>query len=179
VAAVVLSVSRPCCLIVCNHRIRVMVSEASLRVETTRWCYLVVAIMQFSEPSKRATSLSLLILTGHFPIPPFTKLQPEKAPPGIPTRRALKSEHEFFLAWGHKQCADWEAGPFLWNPMKLFYKSSESVGIPTGNGEFPSLGLSPRVVGPVPVPAPVPSFARRRLSRKRQPLLHRRRGQRT
>jgi hypothetical protein len=27
------------------------------------------------------------------PIPPFTKLQQEKAFPGIPTHRALKSEH--------------------------------------------------------------------------------------
>jgi hypothetical protein len=37
-----------------------MVSEAILRVETTRWCYLVAATIQFS---KRTTSLSLPILT--------------------------------------------------------------------------------------------------------------------
>jgi hypothetical protein len=30
-----------CCLDVCNHRMRVMVSEASLRAESTRWFYLV------------------------------------------------------------------------------------------------------------------------------------------
>jgi hypothetical protein len=30
-----------CCLGVCNHRMRVMVSEASLLVESTRWFYLV------------------------------------------------------------------------------------------------------------------------------------------
>jgi hypothetical protein len=29
-----------CCLIVCNHRMRVMASEANLRVESTRWFLL-------------------------------------------------------------------------------------------------------------------------------------------
>jgi hypothetical protein len=106
------------------------------------------------------------------PIPHFTNLQSDKAPPGIPTHRALKSEREFFTAKRPENDLPLLAAEGIhsvrvgkqdrffgtaWNgftnlPTRLSYR----------NWSIPVPWTFPPVIGPISaitVPAPIPAAA--------------------
>jgi hypothetical protein len=103
------------------------------------------------------------------PIPHFTNLQSDKAPPGIPTHRALKSEREFFTARRPENDLPLLAAEGIhsvrvgkqdrffgtaWNgftnlPTRLSYR----------NWSIPVPWTFPPVIGPITVPAPVQAAA--------------------
>jgi hypothetical protein len=99
-------------------------------------------------------------------VSPLTNLQPGKAPPGIPTHRALKSERKFFLAWrpesdltllaaeGIHSVRVGKQDRFFGTPWNGFTNLPNRVGY--RDWGIPVPWTFPPVVGPVPVPVPAP-----------------------
>jgi hypothetical protein len=99
----------------------------------------------------------------------LTNMQLGKAPPGIPTYRALKSEREFFLAWrpesdltllaaeGIHSVRIGKQDRFFGTPWNGFTNLPNRLGYREWG--IPVPWTFPPVVGPVSVPAPVPASA--------------------